>query len=194
MPTKLRKTVSPSGRKAGTDDAAPAETVKPPKAFFDGVKELIESARATVTRGIDLVQVHTNFEIGRRIVQEKQRGQNRAAYGARIVQQLAGELTEEFGRGHSWSNLKSMRQFYLKYSHRISQTASGQLAEDKKSKPRAGRSISQSVTGQLSSEAIGQQTADHFPNLQPLVRESRSFCLSWFHIPSPVQLSLECPA
>ena len=39
------------------------------KAFFEEVRKLILSARATVARGVDLVQVHTNFEIGRRIVE-----------------------------------------------------------------------------------------------------------------------------
>ena len=33
------------------------------KAFFNDIRELILSARATVSRGVDLVQVHTNFEI-----------------------------------------------------------------------------------------------------------------------------------
>ena len=38
------------------------------KAFFEDIKDLIASARVTVARGVDLVQVYTNFEIGRRIV------------------------------------------------------------------------------------------------------------------------------
>ena len=42
-------------------------------AFFAGIRELIAGARTTVARGVDLVQVHTNFEIGRRIVQEEMR-------------------------------------------------------------------------------------------------------------------------
>ncbi len=37
--------------------------------FFDEIRGLIVSARNTVARGVDLVQVHTNFEIGRRIVE-----------------------------------------------------------------------------------------------------------------------------
>ena len=38
------------------------------KTFFDDIRKLIRSARLpTVARGVDLVQVHTNFEIGRRI-------------------------------------------------------------------------------------------------------------------------------
>ena len=36
--------------------------------LFANIRTLIESARNTVARGVDLVHVHTNFEIGRRIV------------------------------------------------------------------------------------------------------------------------------
>ncbi len=39
------------------------------KAFFNDIRKLIHSARTTVARGVDLVKVATNFEIGRRIVQ-----------------------------------------------------------------------------------------------------------------------------
>ena len=53
------------------------------KAFFEDIRKLIVSAHATVARGVDLVQVHTNFEIGRRIVEQEQRGKGRAAYGKR---------------------------------------------------------------------------------------------------------------
>jgi hypothetical protein len=42
-----------------------------------------------VGRGVDLVQVHTNFEIGRRIVQEEQLGKDRAAYGKEVIKALA---------------------------------------------------------------------------------------------------------
>ena len=34
-------------------------------AFFDGIRELISEARTSVARGVDLIQVRTNFEIGR---------------------------------------------------------------------------------------------------------------------------------
>ena len=42
------------------------------KTFFTDIRQLIVSARTTVARGVDLVQVHTNFEIGRRIFEEEQ--------------------------------------------------------------------------------------------------------------------------
>jgi hypothetical protein len=37
----------------------------------------------------------TNFEIGRRIVDHEQKGAKRAAYGAELLKELSGRLTEE---------------------------------------------------------------------------------------------------
>jgi DUF1016 N-terminal domain len=72
---------------------------------LDGIRQLIAGARTSVARGVDLIQVHTNFEIGRRIVQEEQRGKDRAAYGKEVIKVLADRLTGEFGKGFSSSNL-----------------------------------------------------------------------------------------
>ena len=95
--------------------------------FVESIRGLIAGAEETVARGVDLVQVYTNCEIGRRIVQEEQRGADRAAYGEQIVSELARQLTSEFGRGFSFSSLKSMRQFYLTYQERIGQSLVGQF-------------------------------------------------------------------
>jgi len=110
------------------------------KAFFNDIRELIRSARITVARGVDLVQVHTNFEVGRRIVEQEQKGKDRAAYGKEIIKALAERLTDEFGKGFSLSNLKSMRQFYLQYQHRIGQSMTGQLDSASKSQTATGQS------------------------------------------------------
>jgi hypothetical protein len=90
------------------------------KAFLEDIRKLIRSARATVARGVDLVQVHTNFEIGRRIVEQEQKGKGRAAYGEKVIMALAEQLTSEFGRGFSERNLAYMRTFYLAYEDRSS--------------------------------------------------------------------------
>ncbi len=100
------------------------------------VRELILSARMTVARSVDIVQVHTNLEIGRRIVLQEQKGKNRAAYGKEIIKALSQRLSVEFGKGFSLSNLKLMRQFYLQNQHRISQTVSGQLLSPNASSPK----------------------------------------------------------
>jgi DUF1016 N-terminal domain len=165
--------------------------VKTKGAFFDGIRELIAGARTTVARGVDLVQVHTNFEIGRRIVQEEQRGKNRAAYGKEVVKELADRLTGEFGKGFSTSNLAYMRTFYLVYEDRspIFQTVTG-----KSGLPQIG----QSLTDQFNTPAIGQTLSDEFnalPKSQTVSGELaifqsvtgksgsplRTFTLSWTH-------------
>jgi predicted nuclease of restriction endonuclease-like (RecB) superfamily len=97
------------------------------KTFIEDIRELIRSARATVARGVDLVQVHTNFEIGRRIVEQEQRGKGRAKYGEEVIKALAERLTAEFGKGFSATNLKLMRLFYVRHRNRIGQTVSDQL-------------------------------------------------------------------
>lgn len=81
------------------------------KSFIENIRELIRSARATVARGVDLVQVHTSFEIGRRIVEQEQQGKGRAAYGKEVVKELSKRLTAEFGKGFSASNLPTCGAF-----------------------------------------------------------------------------------
>jgi predicted nuclease of restriction endonuclease-like (RecB) superfamily len=164
--------------------------VKTNVAFFDGIRELIAGARTTVARGVDLVQVHTNFEIGRRIVQEEQRGKNRAAYGEQVIRELADRLTGEFGRGFSLSNLRSMRQFYLQNQDRIRQSMTDEFSAP---------AIRQSLTGEFNAPSIGQTLSDqlaifqtasgksgHSPIRQSVTGESgdsapRPLKLSWTH-------------
>lgn len=86
--------------------------------LYESIRELVVAARQTVARGIDLVQVHTNFEIGRHIVEHEQRGEHRAAYGKEVIKQLADRLACEFGDGFSARNLASMRTFFLCYRER----------------------------------------------------------------------------
>lgn len=99
-------------------------------ALYASIRALITSARNTVARGVDLVQVHTNFEIGRHIVEYEQQGETRATYGQELLNQLADRLTAEFGKGFGRSNIAYSRSFYLAYRERqaIVQTASGLLA------------------------------------------------------------------
>ncbi len=95
------------------------------------IRELILSARQTVARGVDILHVLTNFEIGRRIVEHEQSGQRRAGYGQQLLIELSTRLTEEFGRGFSRPNLEYMRKFYLLWRDRIapiSQKPIGKLA------------------------------------------------------------------
>ena len=94
--------------------------------LYELICQLVLTARQTVARGVDLVQVQTNFEIGRHIVEHEQQGQERAAYGQEILPALAGRLTAVLGKGFSARNLALMRAFFCAYAERqpILQTSS----------------------------------------------------------------------
>ena len=66
--------------------------------------------------------VKTYFEIGRLIVEDEQKGFERAEYGKETLKNLSVKLTKEFGKGFSATNLEQMRKFYKVYG--ISQTVS----------------------------------------------------------------------
>ena len=96
------------------------------------IRELVQNARRTASRNVNTLQVATNFEIGRRIVEYEQLGSKRAEYGERIVRELSHRLTKELGRGFSKRNLEYIRRFYLEYRNitpQIVQTLSAQLPE-----------------------------------------------------------------
>ena len=98
------------------------------KALISEIREMILAARRTAVHSVDLIQVSTNFEIGRRIVEYEQQGFDRAEYGEATLKKLAEALTSEFGKGFSKRNLEYMRRFYMIYrDRRIAQTASAQL-------------------------------------------------------------------
>lgn len=69
----------------------------------------------------------TYWEVGRRIVEFEQGGQERAAYGEALIERLSADLSARFGRGFSRQNLWQMRLFYTAWSaDQIPQTLSGE--------------------------------------------------------------------
>ena len=95
--------------------------------FIEEIKELLSSAKQQVKTTINTAIVYTNYEIGKRIIKQEQKGSNRAEYGKEVIKQLSIALTKEFGKGYSVTNLKTIRQFYLTYSSdQISQSVPGQ--------------------------------------------------------------------
>lgn len=103
----------PRNKPATPTPAAGAVTPSPEVAALVGqLRFLIESARKQALRAVDAVQVRTCWEIGRHIVEYEQQGQDRAAYGARLIPRVAESLTAEFGRGFDERNLRHMRAFF----------------------------------------------------------------------------------
>lgn len=79
---------------------------------YNNIREILEKARLTAIRAVNSAMVFAYWEIGRVIVEEEQKGKERAAYGANLLKQLSVRLTKEFGKGFDESNLRCMRLFY----------------------------------------------------------------------------------
>lgn len=58
--------------------------------------------------------VQAYWHIGKSIV-EKQGGEERAEYGAKLIKELSARMTKDFGKGFTPTNLKNMRTFYLMF-------------------------------------------------------------------------------
>lgn len=88
-----------------------------PTELLTSVRDLINSARQHAIRQIDHIQVHTYWQIGKHIVEHEQHGQARASYGKQLLQQLATQLSHEFGKGFDERNLRNMRLFYQQFQN-----------------------------------------------------------------------------
>jgi predicted nuclease of restriction endonuclease-like (RecB) superfamily len=96
-----------------TTPSTPASPAVPAlTSLVDALRGLIQEGRQQALRAVDMVQVQTCWEVGRHIVDFEQGGQARAAYGKRLLADLAQALTREFGRGFDASNLRYMRLFF----------------------------------------------------------------------------------
>ena len=87
--------------------------------LFERISVLIEKARKRVVTTVNIAEVYTKYNIGQYIVEDEQQGEYRAQYGKQVLQNLSNKLTERFGEGWSYPNLRKIRQFYLIYSNSV---------------------------------------------------------------------------
>lgn len=82
--------------------------------FYNQIKEILSNARAKVYSAANFAMVEAYWEIGKSIV-EKQGGNATAEYGTSLLKELSKQMTADFGKGFTVTNLSYMRQFYLTF-------------------------------------------------------------------------------
>lgn len=90
------------------------------------IRDIMINARRNVAVRVNNEQLLAYWNIGRVIVGHEQDNDKRAEYGKSTLKQISKQLTKEFGRGFSVSNLQFMRRFYQTYQ--IQQTLSAKLS------------------------------------------------------------------
>ncbi len=99
MEDKERKSIS---------EAASAENA------YREIRNCVIDAQKKVYSSVNSAMVTAYWKIGKEIY-EVCGGNERAAYGKQILQDISERLSAEFGRGFDITNLRKMRQFYLAY-------------------------------------------------------------------------------
>ncbi|MBP9713673.1 MAG: DUF1016 family protein [Sterolibacterium sp.] len=129
---------------------------------------LLESARRAAARSVNALMTASYWEIGRRIVEFEQGGQERAEYGEALLLRLATDLSARFGSGFSRRNLQQMRLFYLAWPpEKIWQTPSA-----KSPSPQIRQTPSSESSGAPISETLSRKSPD-LPTL------AQAFPLPW---------------
>ena len=98
----------------------PEDSVPELKILCQKAVNLIDRARNTAIREVNLVQLLTYYTLGKWIVEVQQGGSGRAKYGKRVLETLSDALNQAFGKGYSVSTLTNIRKFYEIYKSRIS--------------------------------------------------------------------------
>lgn len=72
------------------------------------------NAKNKVYSTANFAMIEAYWNIGKKII-EKQGGKDKAEYGLGLIKELSTQMTKDFGKGFTVTNLKYMRQFYLTF-------------------------------------------------------------------------------
>ena len=76
--------------------------------LINEIRELLLNARQRVAVQVNTELLFTYWNIGKLIIEHEQKNKVRADYGKQALKKLSKELTKEFGKGFSVSNLHQM--------------------------------------------------------------------------------------
>lgn len=93
--------------------------------LVNDLRSIVSKARSKAFATVNYSLVERNWRIGQRIVEQEQNGASRAEYGKHVIEIASAALTEEFGKGFSYTNIANYKRFYLTFNNlQILQTVS----------------------------------------------------------------------
>lgn len=83
--------------------------------MINEITELVNNVKSKLTNEINKSIIFVYWNIGKIIVSNESKFNNRLEYGKEVLKGLSDALTKYLGKGYSVSNLKYMRMFYKAY-------------------------------------------------------------------------------
>jgi len=150
--------------------------------YIAEIKEILAQARKKAYSAVNTAMVEAYWLVGKRIVDEEQQGEDRAAYGKEILKTLSAELNAEFGKGFSLTNLQNFRKFYLTFGFwGIEQTASAIFTNQ----------IEQTVSVQSGAEMEKEKSKSKAEESKNLIWRTAFAKLTWSHFERIIRVENE---
>jgi len=83
------------------------------KELIEQIRTILQDAHQQAATAVKSAMIYAYWEIGHRIVEEEQKGSERAKYSTYLLKELAAQLNSEFGKSFDARELRRFRQFYL---------------------------------------------------------------------------------
>ena len=125
----LGRSVQPASAPLPASEGALGERNVPYQTVFGDVSKIIDAARDSAVRSVNAAMTAAYWLTGRRIVEFEQSGEERAEYGAALIERLAEDLT---GRFDAASPVRTSRTCACSTSH----TQSGRFARRRLAYPK----------------------------------------------------------
>ena len=81
--------------------------------YIGDIKTILQRARSRSYQTVNAIMIQANWLVGCRIVEQEQKGERRAGYGEKLLENISKELNKDTGSGMSVAQLRNCRQFYL---------------------------------------------------------------------------------
>lgn len=83
--------------------------------LINDLHALVDASRDAAYKAVNSAMLDMYWNIGKRIVEEEQKGDQRAEYGKKLLKTLSDDLTANYGKGFSDRSLRYYRKFYLMF-------------------------------------------------------------------------------
>lgn len=83
--------------------------------FYQDVHAILNEAKSIAYEAANNIMTYAYWNVGKRIIEQEQKGNRKAKYGSYLIKRLSQELSDEYGTGFSVANIRNCRQLYLTF-------------------------------------------------------------------------------
>ena len=83
--------------------------------FYQDVHAILDEAKSKTYEAANNIMTYAYWNVGKRIIEQEQKGNKKAKYGSYLIKRLSQELSDEYGTGFSVANIRNCRQLYLTF-------------------------------------------------------------------------------